>query len=75
VVYKYARIPQAYNVYSLLKGGLFHAGSATMYRAKYFMDEDVILVTLNYRLAALGNNCFTPLALNYILYYFGKAYG
>jgi len=36
-------------------GGLFMAGSANMYRAKYFMEtQDVILVTLNYRLGSLG---------------------
>lgn len=27
-----------------------------MYGASYFMDEQVILVTLNYRLAGLGKN-------------------
>ena len=30
------------------------AGSADFYTAKYFMDEDVVLVTLNYRLASFG---------------------
>lgn len=34
--------------------GAFVSGSADNYGAKYFMDENVILVTLNYRLAALG---------------------
>ncbi|CAG7720145.1 unnamed protein product [Allacma fusca] len=35
-------------------GGLFMAGSADLYNGDYFMDEDVVLVTLNYRVAALG---------------------
>jgi carboxylesterase type B len=34
-------------------GGQF--GSATRYGAEYFMDEDVVLVTLHYRLGVLGN--------------------
>jgi carboxylesterase type B len=37
-----------------IHGGLFVAGSSNMYRPDFFMDEDVVLVTLNYRLAALG---------------------
>ena len=35
-------------------GGLFMSGSADFYSADYFMDEDVVIVTINYRLAALG---------------------
>lgn len=30
-------------------------GSAHLYGGAYFMDEDVILVPVNYRLGALGN--------------------
>ena len=37
-----------------IHGGLFLEGSGSMYGPDYFMDEDVILVTLNYRLSALG---------------------
>lgn len=37
-----------------LHGGLFMSGSSNMYRGKYYMDEDVVLVTVNYRLSALG---------------------
>ena len=36
-------------------GGAFAIGSGSEYGADYFMDEDIILVTLNYRLGALGN--------------------
>jgi hypothetical protein len=35
-------------------GGLFISGGAQMYRPKYFMDEDIILVVPQYRLGALG---------------------
>jgi len=35
-------------------GGLFISGGAQMYRPKYFMDEDVVLVVPQYRLGALG---------------------
>jgi len=35
-------------------GGMFHFGSAEDHGEKYFMDEDVILATLTYRLGALG---------------------
>ncbi len=31
-------------------------GSGNMYGGAYFLDEDVILITLNYRLGALGMN-------------------
>lgn len=30
------------------------AGLSNFYRPKYFMAEDVVLVTLNYRLASFG---------------------
>jgi len=30
------------------------SGSKNLFRGKYFMDENVVLVTLNYRLGALG---------------------
>lgn len=38
-----------------IHGGLLHYGSADVFRAKYFADESVILVTIQYRLGALGN--------------------
>ncbi|CAL8109732.1 unnamed protein product [Orchesella dallaii] len=37
-----------------IHGGGFMSGSANVYKGAYFMDEDVVLVTLNYRLGALG---------------------
>ncbi|CAG7838552.1 unnamed protein product [Allacma fusca] len=37
-----------------IHGGLFMGGSSNIFRGKYFADEDVVLVTLNYRVAALG---------------------
>lgn len=30
------------------------SGSSNVYRGKYFMDEDVVLVTMNYRVGSLG---------------------
>lgn len=48
----------------VLLGG-FVTGSSDMYGASYFMDEQVILVTLNYRLAALGNTYHKSLWLSY----------
>lgn len=38
-----------------IHGGLFVFGSGDMYHADYFMDEDVLVVTINYRLASFGN--------------------
>ncbi|XP_035705661.1 esterase FE4 isoform X3 [Folsomia candida] len=37
-----------------LHGGGFSFGSSNIYSANYFMDEPVVLVTLNYRLGAFG---------------------
>jgi len=37
-----------------LHGGLFMQGSASIYKPIYFMDEDIVLVTVQYRLGALG---------------------
>lgn len=37
-----------------IHGGGFHAGSSNSFRGNYFLDQDVILVTVNYRLEALG---------------------
>jgi carboxylesterase type B len=34
--------------------GAFEIGRSDDYDAKYFMDADIILVTLNYRMGALG---------------------
>jgi len=35
-------------------GGAFIFGSGSSYEPQYFLDEDVILITVNYRLGALG---------------------
>ncbi|ODM97679.1 Venom carboxylesterase-6 [Orchesella cincta] len=45
-----------------IHGGGFMSGSANVYKGKYFMDEDVVLVTLNYRVGALGK-CIVKLIL------------
>ncbi|XP_065216351.1 juvenile hormone esterase-like [Planococcus citri] len=37
-----------------IHGGSFQFGSSEDYNPEYFMDKDVILVTINYRLGALG---------------------
>lgn len=39
-------------------GGIFLSGSGSIYNPKYFMDEEVIVVTVNYRLGALGKTYF-----------------
>lgn len=37
-------------------GGFYSAGSASYWAGpQYFMDQDIVLVTFNYRLASLGN--------------------
>ena len=41
-------------VIAYIHGGAFVMGSTRIYGAKYFMDEDIVLVTMNYRLGALG---------------------
>ena len=38
----------------MISGGAFVDGESESFGAKYFMDENVILVTINYRLGALG---------------------
>ncbi|CAL8128958.1 unnamed protein product [Orchesella dallaii] len=38
----------------LIHGGGFQIGSGSFSEAKYFMDEDVVLITLQYRVGALG---------------------
>lgn len=37
-----------------IHGGLFHYGSGDVFKGKYFADHSVILVTIQYRLGALG---------------------
>jgi len=32
----------------------FTAGTSDIYRPTYLMDEDVVIVTINYRLGAIG---------------------
>lgn len=44
-----------------IHGGLFTSGSADVVGADLIMDEEIIFVTFQYRLAALGkavNTCF-----------------
>ncbi|ODN05451.1 Esterase E4 [Orchesella cincta] len=43
-----------YPIIVYFHGGGFMAGSGNLYGGSYFLDEDVILITLNYRLGALG---------------------
>ncbi len=35
-------------------GGGFQSGASHIYRPTYFMDEDVVFVSINYRLGAMG---------------------
>ena len=42
-----------------IHGTSFVKGSGSEYGPDYFMDEDVILVTFNYRLGALGKTLLT----------------
>ncbi|ODN06567.1 Venom carboxylesterase-6 [Orchesella cincta] len=37
-----------------IHGGEFMTGTAEIYRAHYFMDQDVVVATFNYRLGAFG---------------------
>ena len=37
-----------------IHGGVFIYASSQTFEPHYFMDEDVVLVTINYRLGALG---------------------
>lgn len=37
-----------------IHGGGFTTGSSNMFGAEYFLDKNVILVTINYRLGILG---------------------
>ncbi|KAL6255043.1 hypothetical protein P5V15_013376 [Pogonomyrmex californicus] len=37
-----------------IHGGAFQGGSGILYGPRYLMDRDVILITINYRLGALG---------------------
>jgi len=37
-----------------IAGGGFTLGTSIGYGSKYFMDEDVVLVAVNYRLGAFG---------------------
>lgn len=46
--------PRLLPVMIFIHGGYFMSGSSNTYRPDYFMDEDVVLVTLNYRLNAFG---------------------
>lgn len=34
--------------------GIFHVGGSDFAGPKYFMDEDIILVTINYRVGSFG---------------------
>jgi len=48
-----------------IHGGLFMFGRAELFRPDYLMDEDVVLVSIHYRLGALGKpfllDCPDPL--------------
>ena len=37
-----------------IHGGAFAASSSNEYRPEYFMDEDIVLVGINYRLGSFG---------------------
>lgn len=47
-------IPTLFPVIVYFHGGHFMNGDARMFGPKYFMDENVVLVSVNYRLASLG---------------------
>ena len=49
-------------LFEKIHGGMFHINDGASHGAEYFMDEDVVLVTLNYRLGAFG--------MKYFEYYF-----
>ena len=42
-----------------IHGGFFMAGSANHYKPNYFMDHEVVMVTFNYRVGALGMTLLT----------------
>ncbi|ODN00458.1 Venom carboxylesterase-6 [Orchesella cincta] len=42
------------NVIVYIHGGFFHNGGSPFWRPNYWMDEDVVFVSLNYRLNSLG---------------------
>ncbi|XP_075211793.1 carboxylic ester hydrolase-like [Lycorma delicatula] len=46
--------PKHYPVMVFIHGGGFTCGSSNLYGPEYILDKDVILVTINYRLGALG---------------------
>lgn len=45
-----------------IHGGGFDTGSGgySLYGPQYFMDEDVIIVAINYRIGPLGNEIIKP---------------
>ena len=47
-------LPQGLPVMLYIHGGAFNFMSSGDYRPEYFMDEDVILVVINYRLGSFG---------------------
>lgn len=51
---------KSHPVIVFIPGGGFMSGSSAMYEGHYFMDEDVVLVTLNYRVGALGEKVLHP---------------
>ncbi|ODN06566.1 Venom carboxylesterase-6 [Orchesella cincta] len=46
--------PRLLPVLVFIHGGYFMSGSSNSYRPEYFMDEDVVLITFNYRVGAFG---------------------
>lgn len=48
-------------------GGGFTSGSTVIYGPDFLMQKDVVLVTINYRVGALGTFLFFP--LGYLMAY------
>lgn len=46
-----------------IHGGGFLAGHSGSFGPEYFMDNDVVLVSINYRLGLFGKICLTKLIL------------
>jgi len=46
-----------------IHGGGFLAGHSGLFGPEYFMDNDVVLVSINYRLGLFGKICLTKIIL------------
>jgi len=55
--YSYEELKEKKAVMVFIHGGAFNNGSASsdFYSPDYLIDENVVVVTINYRLNALGN--------------------